>query len=84
MASIWRPASCLDSFATNQDFVPLLSSEEHPSTPLNPLVFSLDFPIDFEAAQRSLSNPASQTKKDLVKEIYSVYGIFLKVIWIIY
>ena len=67
MASILKPASWKGSFATNRDCATSLSSVEHPSSPPNPLVFSLDFPIGFEAAQWSLSNPASQTKIPLVK-----------------
>ena len=60
MASIWRLASWKGSFEANRDFGPSLSSTENPSSPLIPLVFFLDFPIGFEAAQRSLSNPATQ------------------------
>ena len=63
MASIWRPASWKGSFEANRDFGPSLSSAENPSSPLIPLVFFLDFPIGFEAAQRSLSNPAKAQRK---------------------
>ena len=82
MASIWKPASWKGSFATNRDCATSLSSVEHPSSPPNPLVSSLDFPIDFEAAQWSLSNPASQTKIRLVsqaerKRLYGQSSILL-------
>jgi hypothetical protein len=70
MGSIWRPASWKGSFEVNRDFGPSLSSTENPSSPLIPLVFFLDFPIGFEAAQRSLSNPATQINFQLFTQSY--------------